>query len=208
MRWFQNQSTEQWDGAISYGRSWLSRRNDIFLPLIKTTLAICDDKSDNVPVSGGNIVYGERVFAVNQFWQGNGSLDGTGRKDILNLNLGDFEVSYRYQVNGIRNGSGQFHVKFLYDGNNYVTRILRGTTNSVVFTDVKGMSNSADYAGNSGLYEGVHKMRFVKRGTTLSVYVDEAFAYSIAVPNKNIVGISVYQHNANVIYRDFVVKRL
>ena len=208
IRWFQNQSTEQWDGAISYGRNWLSRRNDIFLPLIKTTLAICDDKSDNVPVSGGNIVYGERVFAVNQFWQGNGSLDGTGRKDILNLNLGDFEVSYRYQVNGIRNGSGQFHVKFLYNGSNYVTRILRGTTNSVVFTDVKGMSNSADYAGNSGLYEGVHKMRFVKRGTTLSVYVDEAFAYSVEVPNKNIVGIAVYQHNANVIYRDFVVKRL
>ncbi|MDD7157588.1 MAG: CotH kinase family protein [Firmicutes bacterium] len=207
IRWAQEQSLPQWEAQINRGKNWLRRRNDIFLREIKTTLAICDDKSDSVPITGGNIVYGERVFYVNQYWQENGSLPGCGRKEIRGLSLGDYEVSYRYQVNGIKDGAGQFHIKFIYDGNNYVTRTLQNCYQPAVYTDVKGLSQSITYMGNK-LWEGVHFMKFIKRGTTLSVYVDNIFAYDVQVPEKVITGIDVYQHTANAIYRDFVIKSL
>ena len=77
-----------------------------------------------------------------------------------------------------------------------------------MFTDVKGMASSSAYAGVADLYEGVHRMRFVKRGGTLTVYVDGNYAYDVAVPDKNVIAFDIYQHTANVTYRNLVIKKL
>lgn len=207
LRWAQTQSLDQWQWRINDGKNWLRNRNGIFLSKIKKTLFADFQDDGNVPIEGEGVIYGEREFAVNQFWQGNGSLPGCGRKEIRGLNLDNFELSYSYRVDALKNGVGQFHVKFIYDGSNYVTRILNGGL-STVFTDVKGMASSSAYAGVADLYEGVHRMRFVKRGGTLTVYVDGNYAYDVAVPDKNVIAFDIYQHTANVTYRNLVIKKL
>ncbi len=207
LRWAQTQSLDQWQWRIEDGKNWLRNRNGIFLSKIKNTLFADFTDDGNVPIEGEGIVYGEREFAVNQFWQGNGSLEGCGRKEIRGLDLDNFELSYSYRVDALKNGTGQFHVKFIYNGSNYVTRLFNGGQ-STVYTDVKGMQSSPVYDGVSDLYEGVHNMRFVKRGGTLTVYVDGNYAYDVAVPDKNVIAFDIYQHTANVTYRNFVIKKL
>ena len=207
LRWAQTQSLEQWNACIENGKYWLRNRNDIFLSKIKKTLLADFTSSGSTPIEGENIVYGEREFSVNQFWKGNGSLEGTGKKEIRGLALENFELSYEYRVDAMKNGFGQFHIKFIYDGGNYVTRTLNNGQSSV-YTDVKGMQSSQMYFGVLDLYEGVHSMRFVKKGDDLTVYVDGNYAYEVDVPGKKIIAIDVYQHTANLTYRNFVIKKL
>lgn len=207
-RWGQNSTVAAWENQITAGYNWLSKRMGIFLPAIKASLAI-DDEGVSLP-SGGNIIFSEGEFRTDQFWAGNGSLEGSGRKSIRGLDAQNYEISYTMVNNGIRDAAAQFHLKIIYgsDGNsNYVTRTLRNNIESVLFTDVKGMQQSTVYIG-AKLYEGVHKYRYVKSGGTLSVFIDGVRAYDVAVPDKAITGIDVYQHNANAIYRNFVVRRI
>lgn len=209
IRWAQEQSVSAWEGQINYAYDWLSRRPYLFLDALKKSMAIYD-KDENAETEGPYIVYGEREFRVNQFWQGNGSLVGTGRKEIRNLSVRDFELSYTMINNGIRDMGAQFHVKFIYGsgGNdNYVTRFMRNGLEPVVFTDVKGMASSeACYV--AGLYEGVHNVKMIKQGASLTVYVDGMWLYEVAIPNRELIGLDIYQHNANMIYRNFVIKEI
>ncbi len=209
VRWAQDQNVSAWENQINSAYDWISRRPALFLKSLKNAMAIYD-KDETTELEGENIVYGEREFRVNQFWQGNGSLEGTGRKEIRGLSVDDFELSYTMINNGIRDMSAQFHVKFIYGsgGNdNYVTRFMRNNLESIVFTDVKGM-NSSETATVDKIYEGVHKIKMIKQGSTLTVYVDGIKKYSVAIPDRTLIGMDIYQHNANMIYRNFVLKKI
>lgn len=207
-RWAQGQSVAQWENELKYGDNWLLNRNDIYLEAIRKTLAVYTEEP--LP-SGDGIILKEKEVRVNQFYAGNGSLVGSGRYEIRNISAVNYEISYTLINNGLKDCSGQFHAKFIYGSggsDNYVTRILRNGRESVIFTDVKASGSTKTSTEFGDLYEGVHKIRYVKLGTTLSVYVDSVKAYDVEVPYTAITGIDLYQHTANAIYRNLVIRKL
>lgn len=208
-RWLQAQNRSQWENALNYGYNWLRRRNDIYLSAIRETLAIYED--EYVPLTGEGIVFGEKEIRINQYYAGNGSIAGGGRFELRNLSLDNFEITYTLVNNGLKDGGGQFHAKFIYGSagnNNYVTRILKNGRESVIFTDVKSSGKTYEYRGALNLYEGVHKLKYVKKGTVLSVYIDDVKAYDAVVPADALIGIDLYQHTANAVYKNFIVRKL
>ena len=141
------------------------------------------------------------------------------RAVISGLSLTDYSIEYyavRSGLNGIQNGP--FFLKLRYDpSNNNKTIVVRFNDggNSRAYIDVKEGTDSATYNGSPGgkpLYEGVHKVKFTKQGNMVKLYVNDALLTQATLPdavaNKPIVTIDLYQHGSNMIYRNFVIRRL
>ena len=225
LRWWKPQTVSGWKNSINGGKNWIRNRKGYYLPELKRILGIYD--SDEQLPTGNDIVYTNKKVVVNEYWAGNGSVSDR-RFALTGFSVNDYEISAYAESNGIRDLlAGSWFIKLRYhatnNGKTVVMRFNEGkrTVNGVslhdsrVYVDVKEGTDSAAYEGfNDGihLYEGIRKITIRKQGTSFKLYIDSVLACSVTLPdavaNSPIIGLDLYQHNANMIYRNLVIKRL
>lgn len=151
-------------------------------------------------------------FICNQLFEGNGSQTAYKiEKNTHGFTSNDFRMTYTHINNGIGSISTQFqyHVKFVYENSsggesNYVLRVLKNFESIAWFDKLDNsiQGNGVVYSGNSLLNLGAHKYVFEKRGTQMTVYIDDELALTQTVPSENVKRIEFYQHSSNGKYRN------
>ena len=215
-RWWKPQGYTAWKNAIANAKSWIKNRPAYFFPELKRILSL--EEIPEMDATGSDVVYSKDRINVFEFYEGNGSTSDK-RAVISGLSLTDYSIEYyavRSGLNGIQNGP--FFLKLRYDpSNNNKTIVVRFNDggNSRAYIDVKEGTDSATYNGSPGgkpLYEGVHKVKFTKQGNMVKLYVNDVLLTQATLPdavaNSKIVTIDLYQHGSNMIYRNFVIRRL
>lgn len=215
-RWWKPQGHTAWKNSIANVKNWLKTRPAYFLPMLKQVLSLSD--IPEMDASGSNVVYSNERIEVNEYHVGNGSTSNL-RFMLRDISLTDYSVEYYAVRNGIKGiQNAPFFCKFMYHATNnnktYVAR-FNNSSNSDVYLDIKEGTDSAVYSGSPGgipLYEGVHKIKFTKKGTSLSLTINDVLITTVTLPttvaNSPVIGIDLYQHSSNMIYRNFVIKSL
>ena len=197
-RWAWTMSMSTIKTRMDNLRSYLKNRYNWFRTTSADILGILPESEDD---NEGT------TFECNQYFEGNGSLN----PHVEENPYGDFEMTYTLINNGINvySSSYQYHVKFVYQNgsstSNYVLRVLKNNTSVIWLTKV---SDESAFEGHTTLNYGTHRYKIRKKGTTMTVWVDDIKCLERTVPAGDVTRIEFYQHTANCKYRNYHIEAI